>query len=101
MITIHRCAGGHEFFHAYDHCPDCGAPLDRADIDDTAELVVETTVRVNPGGLPFRLGVARVFSGARTLCIIEEDAPTGSGATVRLRRVDGVYRAGTAQNRTR
>jgi len=37
-----------------------------------ARLVLVTTVRINPTGAPFRLGVAVMRSGrARVLCVVE------------------------------
>jgi uncharacterized OB-fold protein len=92
-VTIHRCSNGHEFFYQYERCPLCDETLQATEVDGTAELVGNTTVRVNPSGEPFRLGIGRLPSGARTLCIVTDGPSVKAGSQVTLRLVEGVYHA--------
>ncbi len=67
-----RCAHGHVQLHEAAACPACGAPLLRGHVNGAARLIASTTVRVNPSGRPFILGVAVTRCGrARTLCVVE------------------------------
>ena len=67
-----------------------------------ARLVLVTTVRVNPTGAPFRLGVAVMRSGReRVLCVVE-GAVRGLGYDwVVLEERDGVTVARRARRRYR
>jgi uncharacterized OB-fold protein len=92
LITVVRCSNGHAFFEVYERCPRCGGRMEPITAGDAATLVSVTTVRVNPAGRPFRLGLAEVECGARTLCIVE-DKHADIGSTVRLQLVDGRWSA--------
>lgn len=96
-IIIHRCASGHEYFYRHARCPACDTPLEETWVDASATLVGSTTVRVNPSGAPFHLGLARLVTGATTLCILAAGAP--AGAAVTLRRIDGIYHGSTKLQR--
>ena len=67
-----------------------------------ARLVLVTTVRVNPSGTPFRLGMAIERRGrARVLCVVE-GAVRGLGYDrVLLEECDGVTVARPARHRYR
>jgi uncharacterized OB-fold protein len=71
-IGAWRCDRGHVGLHADEACATCGARLRPVQIRADAVLELVTTVRVNPTGQPFQLGVAVTRAGrARTLCRIE------------------------------
>jgi uncharacterized OB-fold protein len=69
-VTGWRCADGHLWLYEHGECPECGGPLSAASIRSEARIVTHTVVRVNPTGVPIRLGVAVTHAGASTLCII-------------------------------
>jgi uncharacterized OB-fold protein len=98
-VIIHRCSSGHEFFHEYACCPQCHASLRPTEVDGTAELIGDTTVRVNPSGNPFRLGLARLPSGAATLCIVADERALRSGVEVTLNFDGDIYHAVAMQPR--
>ena len=79
QIAIYVCENGHAFVVEHDTCPDCGASLARRSDAPSARLVTHTVVRVNPSGEPFRLGLAETASGARTLCIVDDDVSGDEG----------------------
>jgi uncharacterized OB-fold protein len=91
-VVVHRCRNAHEFFHAYDSCPSCGGSLEAVRSGARAVLLTATTVRVNPSGEPFRLGLVRLESGAGTLCIVGDER-LRPGDHVTLSRQDSVYHA--------
>jgi hypothetical protein len=67
-----RCRLGHVSLHDDGRCATCGAPLSALHIQPDAFLELVTTVRVNPTGRPYRLGIAVTRCGrARTLCRVE------------------------------
>jgi uncharacterized OB-fold protein len=71
-LDARRCARGHVSLHADDACAICGEPTQRSRVRGDAVLELVTTVRVNPSGQPFQLGVAVLRAGrSRTLCRIE------------------------------
>lgn len=92
-IPAHRCPNGCLWLYEHLYCPNCRAKLERVNIASTALLVSHTTVRVNPAGVPIRLGVARTTAGAATLCIVH-GAVRGNGRDrVVLVLRDGRYHA--------
>lgn len=95
-IPLHRCANGHEYFYRHARCPACDAPLEEGVVDGAAILAGYTTVRVNPSGKPFRLGLARIASGAATLCLIDDDAGVGDAVTLRV--TGDVFHAAVSDN---
>lgn len=71
-IAAWQCARGHTSLHPDQACTACGGRLRTLEIAPDATLLFATTVRVNPSGQPFQLGVAVTRCGrARTLCRIE------------------------------
>lgn len=67
-----KCANGHLVLQHDPVCASCGAPLHEVYIAPEATLELVTTVRVNPSGEPFQLGIAVTRSGrARTICRVE------------------------------
>ncbi len=65
-----------------------------------AILVLVTTVRVNPTGVPFRLGVAVTRAGrARVLCRVEGRVRASGHDRVVLEERDGVVVARRARGR--
>lgn len=90
-IQIVRCKNKHVFFYPHDKCPICSNPLEGLSVDATATLVQQTVVYVNPSGAPFRLGLAMIECGARTLCRIDERVGNGTNELVRIERIDGIY----------
>lgn len=92
-LTALRCPEGKLYLHAHDRCPACGAPLTRVRIPSAATLVSHTTVRVNPSGEAFGLGVAVTGGGAATLCIVEGNVRGHGRDRVRLVLRDGRYHA--------
>jgi uncharacterized OB-fold protein len=69
-ITGWRCRDGHLWLYDHDECPECGGRLAEVSTRSEATIVTHTVVRVNPTGVPIRLGVAVTTTGASTLCII-------------------------------
>ena len=97
-----RCDAGHLQLHAAAACPSCGRPLRRARVAPAARLIATTTVRVNPGGRPFVLGIAVTKCGrARTLCVVDTVIRGNGRDAVRLRNEGGVIVAGATGVRVR
>jgi hypothetical protein len=72
LLPAWRCSRGHGSLHPDDVCTSCGEPLIACRILPDAVLELVTTVRVNPSGQPFQLGVAVTRAGRlRTLCRVE------------------------------
>ena len=92
-LSIHGCRNSHTFFFPHRTCPRCGAPTTRTDSPPDAVLVSHTTVRVSPSGAPFRLGLARVASGAQTLCLIEGELGSTPVSEVVIEERGGLYYA--------
>ena len=88
-IEVYTCPNGHAFFVTDDACPKCGEPLETTTAEPIARLISHTTVRVNPTGRPFVLGIAEIDNGAKTLCIVEGELSD----LVVLRKHDGLYHA--------
>lgn len=88
-----RCEHGHVFLHPHHRCPSCGARLRAARVSPAARLLLSTTVRINPTGEPFVLGIAETESGrARTLCRVEGAVRgTGHDAVILERRGATVF----------
>jgi uncharacterized OB-fold protein len=93
QLRIYTCNSGHAFFVAHSHCPTCQCPLTESDVDNEAVLTSQTTVRVTPSGQPFRLGLARIQCGAKTLCLVGPDVPSDDDAPIVLALRDGLYHA--------
>jgi uncharacterized OB-fold protein len=92
-IEAHRCRAGHVFLYGHGVCPTCGQLLSRMFIPAAAVLTAYTTVRVNPSGVPIRLGIARTRCGASTLCIVK-GAIRGNGRDrVMLVKMNGRFHA--------
>jgi uncharacterized OB-fold protein len=89
-IRIYVCKNRHTSFENRDACATCATPLEAFSADPEAALISHTTVRVNPTGEPFVLGMAEIASGAKTLCVVEGEI----GERVVLYRRDGLYYAG-------
>jgi uncharacterized OB-fold protein len=69
-----RCHAGHVTLQADNTCATCGSTLRALWIRPEATLELVTTVRINPSGQPFRIGIAVTRAGhARTLCLVEGD----------------------------
>ena len=66
-----RCPNGHLFLYPHEKCPRCSLALTPTRLGAKARLRSATTVRVNPSGAPFQLGIAVTDEGASTLCIVE------------------------------
>ena len=96
-LAAWRCERGHLQLHAGVSCAACGRALRTSRVPSGARLVAVTTVRVNPRGRPFVLGVAVTACGhARTLCVVE-GAIRGNGRdAVRLHIAGGVVVARAA-----
>ena len=92
-LQLYRCGSKHAFFRRYSECPLCGASTSGVREHPRATLISQTTVRMNPGGDPFRLGLAQTDYGARTLCIIETGVSHDENETVMLRRKGELYYA--------
>jgi hypothetical protein len=101
-VAAIRCQRGHVHAHAPldAACRVCGGKVQNTRLRADATLVLVTTVRVNPFGAPFRLGLAVTRCGrARVLCRIE-GAVRGSGHDrVVLEERDGVFYAVAARGR--
>jgi uncharacterized OB-fold protein len=92
-VTLYRCEKSHAFFHPHDACPQCGSPLGEFVESARAVMISQTRVRVNPTGAPYRLGIAEVECGARTLCLIDDGVPPTDGVSVILTRKKNLYHA--------
>jgi uncharacterized OB-fold protein len=92
-VILYRCEKRHPFFHRHDACPHCGLPLVEFAENARAVVISQTRVRVNPTGTPYRLGIAEVECGARTLCLIDGDVPPADGVSVTLARKKNLYHA--------
>jgi uncharacterized OB-fold protein len=92
-LLLYRCPSGHAYFVKHARCPECDLELAESRQPPAAVIVSQTTVRVNPTGAPFRLGVAEVQSGAKTLCVIRETVPEGDLVSVTLERRGDLYHA--------
>ena len=92
-LTLYRCAASHTFFYPHTRCPLCRSELAEVSREPNATLVSYTTVRVSPTGSAFRLGLAETPDGAKTLCILAEDADVGGGDNVTIVKCDGLYHA--------
>ena len=67
-----KCANGHLTLQRDPVCATCGASVCELYIAPEATLELVTTVRVNPTGEPYRLGIAITRAGhARTICRVE------------------------------
>ena len=67
-----RCIHGHITLQQDPACTTCGAALRQLCLAPFAVLELVTTVRVNPSGEPFQLGIAVTRAGrARTICRVE------------------------------
>ena len=73
QLHVFACPNGHAFFIERPECPTCGGPLAGTREPANARLLTHTTVRVNPTGRPFILGLAETRSGARTLCVLDAE----------------------------
>jgi hypothetical protein len=91
-----RCAHGHVTLQRDPACSMCGATLREMDIAPDAVLELVTTVRVNPSGEPYQLGIAVTRSGhARTICRVEGAVRAlGHDAVVLERRGDMIIARG-------
>jgi len=92
-LTLFKCGNSHTFFYPHNVCPECGNELIEIKSPNDAVLVSRTTVRVSPTGSPFELGLARVESGAKTLCIIEEGYGDTDTDEVVLFKKNGLFHA--------
>jgi uncharacterized OB-fold protein len=91
-LETFSCRAGHTLLHPHPACPRCGAPLSVRRVSPLARLLFVTTVHVNPGGAPFRLGIAVTRSGrARTLCRVEGCVRESGHDPVVLERRGGVF----------
>ena len=71
-LSAWRCKQGHVTLQADAACTVCAAPLVAMHIAPEAVLELVTTVRVNPTGQPYQLGIAITCAGrARTICRVE------------------------------
>jgi hypothetical protein len=67
-----RCGSGHLTLLEEGTCAACGGTLQTTPVHAAARLVATTTVRVNPTGHPFVLGIAVTTAGrVRTLCVVD------------------------------
>jgi len=90
-LTLHECENSHTFFFPHEACPRCAARLVQTEGPPDAVLVSHTTVRVSPAAAPFRLGIARVASGAQTLCIIDGEPGEGPEPEVVIEKRGALY----------
>jgi hypothetical protein len=71
-LSAWGCARGHITLQHDSACAACGASLGAMHIAPDAVLELVTTVRVNPTGVPYQLGIAITRAGrARTICRVE------------------------------
>jgi len=107
QLDARRCAEGHLSVQLDERCVVCGRAMRAMRIRSEAVLELVTTVRVNPSGEPFQLGVAVTRAGrVRTLCRIEGSVRGhGNDAVVLERRGDMIvarpWRAVRARSRAR
>jgi hypothetical protein len=86
-LDARQCDRGHLSLQRDEQCALCGRPMREVGIRPEAVLELVTTVRVNPAGEPFQLGVAMTRAGrARTLCRVEGAVRGHSNDTVVLER---------------
>ncbi|UCH85333.1 MAG: hypothetical protein JSW50_06495 [Candidatus Latescibacterota bacterium] len=90
QVTVYQCNGGHAFFYPANSCPICGGVTHKTTADAKATLVSYTTVRVTPSGPRFRLGLAQIECGAKTLCIIDVGVNLENGTGLVYVK-DGLY----------
>jgi len=97
-----RCDRGHLTLHEEAACARCGAGLRPTSLDGAARLVTTTTVRVNPSGRPFALGIAVTSAGrARTLCVVDGPVRHNGHDRVWLTREGGRIVARAVSRRSR
>ena len=90
-LAAWRCHRGHVHLHVAARCPACGGRLQSVRVAPGARLIALTTVRVNPSGRPFVLGLAVTRCGrARTLCVVEGEIRGNGRDAVRLCNERGV-----------
>ena len=91
-LSAWRCDRGHVGLYADEACATCGERLRPVQIPADAVLELVTTVRVNPTGQPFQLGIAVTRAGrARTVCRVEGGVRgLGHDAVVLERRGDTI-----------
>jgi uncharacterized OB-fold protein len=89
-LDARRCIRGHLSLEGDPACPQCGERVHAVQIQPDATLELVTTVRVNPTGRPYQLGVAVTRAGrARTLCRVEGAVRgLGNDAVILERRGD-------------
>ena len=89
-LDARRCARGHLSLEADPSCTQCGERVYAVQVRPEATLELVTTVRVNPTGQPYQLGVAVTRAGrARTLCRVEGAVRgLGNDAVILERRGD-------------
>ena len=92
-LRIYICEAKHAFFCAHTQCPVCGRPLTQVTHSNEAVLTSQTVVRVTPTGRPFRLGIAKVACGAKTLCLVDLALPRDDYTPVALELRDDLYHA--------
>ncbi|MDH4035879.1 MAG: hypothetical protein OEX18_01745 [Candidatus Krumholzibacteria bacterium] len=101
-LVAWRCPRGHVQLHGAPACPACGERLRPARLSPDARLIATTTVRVNPQGRPFVLGIAVTRCGrARTLCVVRTRIRGNGRDAVRLCNEDGVVVARAARVKAR
>ena len=67
-----KCVNDHLTLQHDTACVTCGASMRELRIAPEATLELVTTVRVNPTGEPYQLGIAITRAGhARTICRVE------------------------------
>lgn len=93
FIVARRCREGCLWLYPYDRCPKCKTATTPVKTSALAFLTSHTVVRVNPGGTPITLGVARAAGGAATLCAVDGEVRGNGFEKVRLVVEDGRYRA--------
>lgn len=89
-----RCGRGHVYAHPREGglCTACGARTHETRVRGHATLILVTTVRVNPFGAPFRLGLAVTRSGrVRVLCRVVGPVRGSGNDRVVLEEEDGVF----------
>jgi len=90
QVTIYQCDSGHGFCYPHGSCPVCSGATHQAEVDAVATVVSHTLVRVTPSGPRFRLGLAELRCGAKTLCIIDDGVDVDNGQAI-LYFQDGLY----------
>jgi hypothetical protein len=99
-LTAWCCIEGHMTLQNDPACTRCGASLRELCIAPQAVLELVTTVRVNPSGEPFQLGIAVTRAGrARTICRVEGPVrAVGHDPVVLERRGDMIIARGGARS---